>query len=39
VDETDIGKITEDLKAVITLDAYPETKIKAQVELLRLPLV
>jgi len=32
VDETDIGKITEDLKAVITLDAYPETKIKAQVE-------
>ena len=32
VDETDIGKISNDLKAVITLDAYPETKIKAKVE-------
>ena len=28
VDETDIGKITVNLKAVITLDAYPEAKIK-----------
>ncbi|KPK41988.1 MAG: hypothetical protein AMJ78_03995 [Omnitrophica WOR_2 bacterium SM23_29] len=32
VDETDIGKITPDMKAVITLDAYPDTKIKASVE-------
>ncbi len=32
VDETDIGKITADKKAVITLDAYPDTKIKASVE-------
>jgi macrolide-specific efflux system membrane fusion protein len=32
VDETDIGKITPDMKAIITLDAYPETKIKAAVE-------
>jgi len=32
VDETDIGKITDDMKAVITLDAYPDTKIKARVE-------
>lgn len=32
VDETDIGKITNNMKAVITLDAYPETKIKAKVE-------
>lgn len=32
VDETDIGKVTEDMKAVITLDAYPDTKIKAKVE-------
>lgn len=32
VDETDIGKITGNMKAVITLDAYPDTKIKATVE-------
>ena len=32
VDETDIGKITNNMKAVITLDAYPDTKIKATVE-------
>ncbi|MCX5696825.1 MAG: HlyD family efflux transporter periplasmic adaptor subunit [Candidatus Omnitrophica bacterium] len=32
VDETDIGKVTEDMKAMITLDAYPDTKIKAKVE-------
>ncbi len=32
VDETDIGKITPDEKAVITLDAYPDSKIKASVE-------
>jgi macrolide-specific efflux system membrane fusion protein len=32
VDETDIGKITTDKKAVITIDAYPDTKIKAAVE-------
>lgn len=32
VDETDIGKITNDMKTVITLDAYPDTKIKAIVE-------
>jgi len=32
VDETDIGKITSDMKAIITLDAYPDTKIKASVE-------
>jgi len=32
VDETDIGKITPNMKAVITLDAYPDTKIKASVE-------
>jgi macrolide-specific efflux system membrane fusion protein len=32
VDETDIGKITPDMLAVITLDAYPDTKIKAAVE-------
>jgi macrolide-specific efflux system membrane fusion protein len=32
VDETDIGKITNDMKAAITLDAYPDTKIKARVE-------
>ena len=31
VDETDIGKIRPDMKAIITLDAYPETKIKAAV--------
>lgn len=32
VDETDIGKITNNMKAIITLDAYPDTKIKAAVE-------
>lgn len=32
VDETDIGKIADNLPAVITLDAYPDTKIKASVE-------
>ncbi len=32
VDETDIGKITSDMKAIITLDAYPDTKINASVE-------
>jgi len=32
VDETDIGKITPDKKAIITLDAYPDTKIEAKVE-------
>ncbi len=32
VDETDIGKITDDMKASVTLDAYPDTKIKAVVE-------
>ena len=32
VDETDIGKIKPDMKANITLDAYPDTKIKATVE-------
>ena len=32
VDETDIGKITPEMKAIITLDAYPDTKIKAPVE-------
>jgi macrolide-specific efflux system membrane fusion protein len=32
VDETDIGKITNNMKAVVTLDAYPDTKIKAAVE-------
>jgi macrolide-specific efflux system membrane fusion protein len=31
-DETDIGKITSDMKAIIGLDAYPDTKIKASVE-------
>lgn len=31
VDETDIGKITPEMKAVISLDAYPDTKIKAAV--------
>jgi macrolide-specific efflux system membrane fusion protein len=31
VDETDIGKITPDTKAIISLDAYPDTKIKASV--------
>lgn len=32
VDETDIGKIKLAMKAGITLDAYPDTKIKAMVE-------
>jgi len=32
VDETDIGKITPDMQAVISLDAYPDIKIKAKVE-------
>lgn len=32
VDETDIGKITPDKKAIIILDAYPDTKIKASAE-------
>ena len=32
VDETDIGKIANDMKAVVTLDAYPDRKIKATVE-------
>ena len=32
VDETDIGKITSGMKAIVTLDAYPDTKIKASVE-------
>jgi macrolide-specific efflux system membrane fusion protein len=32
VDETDIGKIKPDMKAIITLDAYPDKKIKASVE-------
>ncbi len=31
VDETDIGKITPDKKALVTLDAYPGTKIAASV--------
>ncbi len=32
VDETDIGKVKLDQKAIISLDAYPDTKIKAVVE-------
>ncbi len=32
VDEVDIGKITLDNKAIITLDAYPDIKINASVE-------
>ena len=32
VDETDIGKITPDKKAIITLDAYPDREMKASVE-------
>lgn len=32
VDETDIGKISRDMKAVISLDAYPDAKIQASVE-------
>jgi membrane fusion protein, macrolide-specific efflux system len=31
VDETDIGKITADKRAIVSLDAYPDTKIKARV--------
>lgn len=31
VDETDIGKVTQEMKALISLDAYPDTKIKAKV--------
>lgn len=32
VDETDIGKVKVDQKAVVSLDAYPDTRIKAAVE-------
>ncbi|MDD4980831.1 MAG: efflux RND transporter periplasmic adaptor subunit [Candidatus Omnitrophica bacterium] len=32
VDETDIGRVKLGQKAIITLDAYPDTKIKAAVE-------
>lgn len=32
VDETDIGKIKPDQKATVSLDAYPDIKIKATVE-------
>jgi len=32
VDETDIGKITLEMKAIINLDAYPDDKIEAFVE-------
>jgi macrolide-specific efflux system membrane fusion protein len=32
VDETDIGKISLDKKAIISLDAYPDTKINATVK-------
>jgi len=32
VDETDIGKIATGMKAIIILDAYPDTEIKATVE-------
>jgi membrane fusion protein, macrolide-specific efflux system len=32
VDETDIGKIATGMKAVISLDAYPDTKIRSFVE-------
>jgi len=32
VDETDIGKVKQEQKALILLDAYPDTKIKAVVE-------
>jgi len=32
VDETDIGKIKKGQEAVITLDAYPDEKIKAEVD-------
>lgn len=32
VDETDIGKITDNMNAFIILDAYPDEKIKARVD-------
>jgi len=32
VDETDIGRINPEMKAVITIDAYPDEKINAHVE-------
>jgi len=32
VDETDIDDISKNMKAIITLDAYPDTKINASVE-------
>jgi macrolide-specific efflux system membrane fusion protein len=32
VDETDIGKISDKMETLITLDAYPDTKIGAKVE-------
>lgn len=32
VDETDIGKVKIGLKAVVSLDAYPETKVEATVD-------
>lgn len=32
VDETDIGKIRPDMQAIVSLDAYPDTKINAVVE-------
>jgi membrane fusion protein, macrolide-specific efflux system len=32
VDETDIGKVSLDKKAFITIDAYPDIKIKAKVD-------
>lgn len=32
VDETDIGKVNLDQKAIVSLDAYPDNKIKADVE-------
>ncbi len=32
VDETDIGRITNNMAAFITLDAYPDEKIKARVD-------
>jgi macrolide-specific efflux system membrane fusion protein len=32
VDETDIGKVKQDQDAIVSLDAYPDTKIKAKVD-------
>lgn len=32
VDETDIGKVKVGLKAIVSLDAYPETKVDASVD-------